>query len=234
MLLLKKTFIKSIKIFFNLLNLEISRKQKIVDFYLYQYNSFEEYKTTQIYHNKRKIDKIWSDEHTLNRLANIILKDAKCENYPILGICHGSRNGFEQNYLNKINKKIFAIGTDISETALSFDNSIQWDFHDPNPYWIGHFDFVYTNSLDHAYDPKKAITTWLDQLKKDGKLVIELTKEHEPQQASKMDPFGIKINIFAHYLITCFGNKIGISYSVAPKQNMNLDAYLFVITKHND
>ena len=34
--------------------------------------------------------------------------------------------------------------------------------------WIDFFDFVYTNSLDQSYDPRKALEIWLDQIKKNG------------------------------------------------------------------
>ena len=43
-----------------------------------------------------------------------------------------------QNYsLNKIIPNSNIIGTDISTTALNFENSIQWDFHDQKEEWIG-------------------------------------------------------------------------------------------------
>jgi hypothetical protein len=82
------------------------------------------------------------------------------------------------------------IGTDISETANEVPNMVQHDFHDTRPEWIGRFSFIYTNSLDQAFDPEKAVGAWVDQLSRGGMIFIEHTMFHSPSGASEMDPFG--------------------------------------------
>jgi hypothetical protein len=227
---MKQKFKSVIRKVLNSYGLDIVRKKELIDFYLHEYDSYEDYKRVQIFHNKRKINSVWADECTLNRVADIILNRSK--ESTINGLCHGTRNGFEQNYLNSIDQKIKAIGTDISDTATSFENSIQWDFHEINPEWIGKFDFVYTNSLDQSWKPKEALKVWLDQLKENGQLIIEHTKTHGPGNASEMDPFGVRAEVFPYVLTMWFGRKISIEHSVAKKKNMNLDAWLFVISKN--
>lgn len=200
------------------------------DFFLHEYKSYEEYKELQIFFNKKKIDRTWADKKTLDRVADI-LKDR----YPkkiIKGLCHGSRNGFEQNYLNSLQVPINALGTDISHTAQDFDKSIVWDFHDQKEEWIGVHDFVYTNSLDQSWNPKRAIETWLNQLNQEGIIIIEHTKEHGPSASSKMDPFGVKPTVMPYILSMWFGHQISISHTVEKKENNLLDAWLFVINKH--
>ena len=64
------------------------------------------------------------------------------------------------------------IGTEISDTAGQFANTVQWDFHDVNGEWVSRFDFVYSNSLDHAWNPKFALQTWLNQLNPKGRAGI--------------------------------------------------------------
>ncbi len=67
---------------------------------------------------------------------------------------------------------------------------VTWDFHDENPEWVNKFDFIYTNSLDQAMNPRKALDAWSMQITSTGLIYIEHTEEHAPQSAGAMDPFG--------------------------------------------
>lgn len=200
------------------------------DYYLHEYPSYERYREVQIFHNKKKINKVWADEVTLNRVAEIVL--AKKQERPIKGLCHGARNGFEQNYLNGLSVGIVALGTDISETAEDYENSVQWDFHDTKNEWKDHFDFIYTNSLDQSWQPKQALVVWLQQLKRNGILIIEHSEAHGPKGASEMDPFGVRPLVVPYVFTKWFGSQISISHSVAKKGNVDLEAWLFVISKN--
>ena len=206
-------------------------RERLIDFSLYEYKSYDHYRDIQIYHNKRKIDHVWADESTLSRVGNMLLTIFSTSK-SINGICHGTRNGFEQKFLMNFSEKITCIGTDISDTAKNYDNSFHWDFHDVKEEWLGCFDFVYSNSLDQSWKPKVALQTWLSQLNKNGILIIEHTKAHGPQGASEMDPFGVRPMILPYILTMWFGSQISIEHSVAPKKNNNLDAWLFVIKKN--
>lgn len=42
------------------------------------------------------------------------------------------------------------------------------DFHNPLPQDIGTVDFIYSNSLDQAADPKSALASWLVSLNEGG------------------------------------------------------------------
>lgn len=210
--------------------LRLVRKLRLVDFCLHEYSSYSEYRTIQIVHNKRKLSKIWADEHTLSRVHSLVKKHAiHREKY--FGICHGTRNGFEQSYLNSKDKQFHVIGTEISDTAELFEDTIEWDFHDQNPEWIGRFDFVYSNSLDQSWKPERALRTWLAQLNETGILILEITEGHSPEAANKMDPFGVRPVAFPYVLTMWFGDEISISHSVEKKSNSGLDAWLFVVKR---
>ena len=234
MKVLKKVILKSIyKILQSLLRpfgYLIVHKKEMIDYYLHEYPSYEKYREVQIFHNKRKINSVSADKLTLQRVVELVVSNT--EKRPIKGLCHGVRNGFEQNYLNSLNVGIEALGTDISETALDYENSVQWDFHDVNDEWKNKFDFIYTNSLDQSWQPKQALVVWLEQLSKNGVLIIEHTKLHEPKGTSEMDPFGVKVNVVPYVLTMWFGSQISISHTVAKKDNNGLDACLFVISKN--
>ena len=226
----KRIFIKII----NKFGYTIAPEKNLKDYFLSEYSSYEEYKKTQIFHNVRKINKVFADKTTLKRVANIVLNEFKDENH-IKGICHGSRNGFEQNFLRELSERIYCIGTDISETAKNYENSVHWDFHDVNQSWIGSQNFIYTNSLDQSWQPKVALQTWLSQLKPNGMLIIEHTSAHTPTNASKSDPFGVRPTVMPYILTMWFGSQISIEHSVEKKDNgRKLDAWLFVIRKNVD
>ena len=186
---------------------------------IYKYKNYEEYKKTQVKHNKNKIRHIFSDENTLDSISEYLLKNMSQSNYK--GICHGSRNGFEVHFFSNklLNSEI--IGTDISENVTNFKNSIIHDFHEEKKDWISYFDFVYSNSLDQSYDPKKALQVWLGQIRKDGYLFLEMTKQHTVQTSGSMDPFGVEIQYFPYLIVEWFGGKVSIQLIKNIKSNKN-------------
>ena len=229
---IRKTFVNIFLELFKSNGYIIAPKKSFDDFYLREYKSYKEYRDVQVFHNKRKINKVFADEKTLTRVGNIIINefDGKSE---IRGLCHGSRNGFEQNYLREFSNKINAIGTDISDSAKNYKNSVQWDFHDINVDWEDNNHFIYTNSLDQSWQPKIALKTWLSQLTRDGLLIIEHTNSHTPTNASKSDPFGVRPTVMPYVLTLWFGSQISIEHSVSKKSNgRKMDAWLFVIRKN--
>ena len=199
-------------------------------FKMHEYKNYEEYKDTQIFFNKQKINKVWADENTLKIISNFLKENIKSEK--IKGLCHGSRNGFEQKcFINEIpNAEV--IGTDISETANDYDNSIVHDFHDEKKDWIENFDFVYSNSLDQSYDPEKALNTWINQVKKDRYVIIEHSDQHGVISSGKMDPFGVEANFFPYLLTEWFGHKISLKIIKSIKKNKNdAPVYFFIMKK---
>ncbi len=197
---------------------------------IYKYNNYDEYKESQIHFNKKKIEHIWADEENLLIIVNF-LKDNISKD-KISGICHGSRNGFEQSFFNKNLPNSKVIGTDISDTAKNFKDSIIWDFHDEKEEWVNNFDFVYSNSLDQSFDPKKALNSWLNQINKEGFIIIEHSEQHGVIASGKMDPFGVEANYFPYLMSQWFGHKISIKIIQSIKKNKaNAPVWLFILKK---
>jgi hypothetical protein len=174
------------------------------DYFLYNYAgkdgefNYSEYVRIQTEGNRKKINNVWADRETIGFIADYISKnipDAR------RGLCHGTRNGAELGWFRE-KLGIEVMGTDISDTATQFPNTIQWDFHESNPDWVSAFDFVYTNSHDHAFDPAKAVTTWTEQLAPGGALFIEHTLEHSEEGTNKLDPFGVNPKVFPYLVLT--------------------------------
>lgn len=199
-------------------------------FRLHQYPSYEAYRDTQVFHNKRKLSEIWADERTLGMVADRIEREFGSAPR-LFGLCHGTRNGFEQNWLaERLNAEV--LGTDISDTAATFPRSVQWDFHDPNPEWTGRCDFVYTNSWDQSWKPRDAMETWLDQAKIGGLVFVEHTELHGPQGQSEMDPFGATPEFAPYLLCDWFGHRIAVEILHGVKPNKkDRKVWVFVVKR---
>lgn len=153
------------------------------------FDDYETYRRVQEEGNKAKLGAQFVKKSHIGFLADWLT--AQERKGPIdFGLCHGVRRGKEQAWFRKKLDGANVIGTDISETATQFENTVQWDFHDDNPDWEGRADFVYTNSWDHAYDPGKAFAAWVKCLKPGGWLLLDHTRGHMPKASNVLDPFG--------------------------------------------
>lgn len=155
---------------------------------IHTYNSMQEYVEVQTAGNKKKINNIWARESCIKMLAGYLKK-----NIPNLafGICHGTRRGLEQKWFKKY-LGIRVIGTEISDTAALFEDTIQWDFHKVKDEWVGAVDFIYSNSFDHTYNPEFCLDQWMKCLKRDGVCILEWTWAHNT--GSELDPFGANLD----------------------------------------
>ncbi|MBC7478176.1 MAG: hypothetical protein H7317_08800 [Pseudorhodobacter sp.] len=154
------------------------------------YDDYETYRKVQEEGNKAKLQAQFVKKGHIFYLAKW-MQDQRAGGDKIdFGLCHGVRRGKEQSWFRKKLDGANVIGTDISETATQFENTVQWDFHDDNPEWQGRADFVYSNSWDHAYDPGKAFAAWAKCLKLGGWLLIDHTRGHMPKSSNVLDPFG--------------------------------------------
>ena len=108
---------------------------------------------------------------------------------------------------------------------------VVWDYHDENPKWVKSFDFVYSNSLDQALYPEKALKTWAHQLNENGRIYIEHTIDHSPRSASAKDPFGADPMVMP-YLFFDWGKGVYALENIIQiprKKNKNLKAWVFVL-----
>ncbi|NQT22880.1 MAG: hypothetical protein HQ579_05490 [Candidatus Omnitrophica bacterium] len=151
---------------------------------IYKYSDYNEYKDAQARANRRKLNWVWAGKNEIKSISEYLKKNLPSA---LFGICHGSRNSMEVKWFREF-LGIEVIGTDISETAKNFLHTIQWDFHEVKDEWIGSVDFIYSNSLDHSYDPEMCIDQWMKCIKNDAFCFIEWTREHIPSNST--DPFG--------------------------------------------
>lgn len=181
----------------------------------------------------------WADQKTLD-----LISDYAKANIPNISfvLCHGSKSGMESTYLgDQLNCE--AVGTDISPPKAA-KGVVEWDFHDRREDWINRASVVYTNALDHSFDPQKALSAWIEQLAPGGLIFLEHTMLHGPQGTSSSDPFGADPWIMP-YLILEWGQGVYCVQQMikAPhkkphwkptdgiRKDTNLDIWIFVIGK---
>lgn len=158
---------------------------------------YELYRSEQEEGNKRKLDRCWVLPENIEFLSRFLRRRRDDIQF---GLCHGTRRGLEQQWFREhLNCEV--IGTEISDTATQFANTIQWDFHDVKPEWRGKADFIYSNSFDHSYDPALCITRWMSCLRPGGVCIIEHSSAHEPDGASHYDPFGATLAIMPYLIL---------------------------------
>jgi len=150
---------------------------------IYKYDSKEQYRSIQEAGNIKKLDCVFVNKKVVDCLSEYIKENIV---KPSFGICHGTRRGVEQKlFAEKTGAKV--IGTEISSTATQFPDTIQWDFHNIKDEWINNVDFIYSNSIDHSYDPIMALSQWLSCLKDNGLCFIEYT--YFNKKFTKLDCF---------------------------------------------
>ena len=152
---------------------------------------YERYRKIQEEGNIRKIDLIAAKEELIAFLADYMTNTRGMK--VRFGICHGTRRGMEQKWFRQHLGDAEVIGTEISSTAIQFENTIQWDFHQVKPEWLGAVDFIYSNSWDHSYDPKHCFSQWVSCLKPDGICILEHSIYHGPEYTDDLDPFGANL-----------------------------------------
>ena len=167
---------------------------------LHKYRNYKQYKKLQSRKNKRQIDKVWATHDVLAAVADSVKTHIPGARF---GICHGAKAGWEVKGLRE-RLGIDVIGTDISDTAGKFEGMITWDFHEVKDEWIGRVDFIYSNCLDHSYDPELCLGKWMSCLQPKGLCFIEWSSFHGPEHSTPDDPFGATEQEY-HDLLSKFG-----------------------------
>ena len=180
---------------------------------LYQYRDragkfdYERYRKIQTAGNVRKIENVFVKEENIRMLADYI---KSVIGQPEFGVCHGTRRGLDQAWFRKyLDCDVF--GTEISHTAIEFPNTIQWDFHESKPEWVDHFDFIYSNSFDHSYDPRACLRTWLGCVRSGGLCILEHTSMHEfIRRTDPLDPFGAPLEVMPYLIAEWAEGRFGV------------------------
>ena len=139
--------------------------------------NYKKYVTDQTSLNRKKLHLNGPSEDMIKQLSHFVnLEWGLLNHKPKFGLCHGTRRGHEQKYFSKY-LKIPVLGTDISDTAETFLNTIEWDFHNTIDDWVNNVDFIYSNALDHSYDPIYCLKQWFKCLRPGGICILAYEKK---------------------------------------------------------
>lgn len=203
-------------------------KQVEIDQKIYISNQIE--KTSRRLADDSLSSVTWTSEDSIAQAAKLILR-----HFPerkIQGLCQGVRNGFEISWFKKhlSGRAECIIGTDVDPNAAR-DDVIIHDFNQANPDWFGRFDFVYSNSHDHALNLQKTLNIWVQYLNLGGILILEHGKGHGEQYTNGIDICGVETELFPFVACKLFHN----SWSVREIHNIHDSRHvLFIIEKNND
>lgn len=162
--------------------------------------SYSEYVEEQQRANIAKIKGQWVPRKAIKYLSRLLRR--KLIFTKGFGICHGTRQGNEQRWFHEfLGEGVKVIGTEISNTATMFPNTIKWDFHAVKDEWIGAVDFIYTNALDHSFNPKFAVSQWAKCLTPQGVIILEWTSSSDATHKNKHDIFGANRTTYEALLI---------------------------------
>jgi len=173
-------------------------------------------------------DKSWCSEDTITLISRYLVR--KNGDRKFKGICHGTRIGKEVEWFNlHLPTGSYVFGTDIEASATKFANTIEHDFHEIKDEWINSFDFIYSNSHDHAKDPKKALTNWLLSINDQGFLFLEHCRSHGKLWQDDIDCWGVESEILPFVLLQWFKG----DYAVVDMIPINESGahYIFVLAR---
>jgi len=180
--------------------------------------SYEDYVDIQVFGSQEKFQGQTIDKHlkVIDPLKNFlnteVLKLRSGHNLKFL--CHGIRNGTEILAFKKILKKynITFLGTDLNPWVSNLDYGFVHDFQKRMPKKFGKFDIIYTNSLDQANSPKKALESMYMDLSRNGILIIYFNEFSGKMGFSTLDPFSCEIEIFPYVYLNWFTGEARIEF----------------------
>jgi len=189
--------------------------------------SHKDYVALQTQGNKNKLYWQGVQNEEIGALADWLTKHVHFMNH--VGICHGVRQGHEQRWFQERLgwKPGSIIGTDISDTATWFPNTIQQDFHEVKPEWLSRVDFIYSNALDHSYDPQKALRSWKSCLSADGVILLQHAPQHGKDYLSLQwgDLFGTDLEGYRQLALSV-GLHVVTELPIKPSDSDALVTYL--------
>ena len=164
---------------------------------LHKFPNYDQYLEVQTRANEEKLNNVWVTKASIDVVAATVQRFVADVQF---GICHGARNGWEVYALRSL-LGIEIIGTDISRTATRFEHLVQWDFHEVKPEWLNAVDFIYSNSLDHSFDPAGCLRQWMRCIKKSGVCLLHWSPDHGRDiESPPADCFQIKLDELVHFV----------------------------------
>lgn len=152
----------------------------------FEYKDYNDYLTTQKKTTDFKYNRtVYVRPATIEKIVDYTKESNMDIKYVM---CHGTRSGDEQRHFSSYLPDAEIIGTEICEKARYAPMTEVWDFNQPKDEWLGQFDLVYSNSLDHTNDVRLTLQTWSNQVSEFGLLAIEWSDFQNMKGVTEQDP----------------------------------------------
>jgi len=184
----------------------------------FAHDNYEHYHHAQRAQNRNKKTRVWVQPDELKIVAKTIAQNS----YPQFGVCHGVRTGTENRILSEL-LGAEVIGTDL----VGRDNVKEMDFHDEMPQWEEKADFIYSNSLDHSYDPDLALRRWIKCLRPGGIILIHWDPGHGMPVPTAADCFRASADEYRTMLLS-YG-KLTEKITNRPTKKQTVKVILFIL-----
>lgn len=202
-----------------------------------RFASYEEYvqgqrsKTDAILARKEADVPNWIKHEDVQFLAQYMQLKMRLPFTNKFALAHGTRSGREQKWFMEALPGELVLGTELSPNATGL-YTVVMDFHDVKPEWLRKADFVYSNALDHSYNPTFAVQQWMREVSSDGVLIVEWSKSHTKEGLrGDIDIFGGSLQEFQDLI--CNAGPFHIAAVVkSPTRKEKRVHYIFV--RHAD
>jgi SAM-dependent methyltransferase len=136
----------------------------------YKNTDYSEYYQAQVFRHRAKMRKK-RQENYYKSFANELLPH---KNIDSKMLCMGTRNNHERDCFRK-----FLETQDVYSIDIAKDSKADYvlDFADLPKEWTGHWDFIFSNALDHARDATECVDEWIRILKPGGIMLLHLDTE---------------------------------------------------------
>lgn len=169
------------------------------DITLMQMCDLETYTFAQKCNSGAKCNNIYTTEENIEIISKYIINKINGRK----AICHGVGLGYELTWFSMNLENLDIIGTDIAKDVIEKKSDymknkgiiLNIDYNELLVEWIDAFDIIYTNSLNHTYDPQKTLDYWMSSLKDNGRCFIEMNVINKAYSTS-FEPFSITIKGF--------------------------------------
>ena len=156
------------------------------------FSSYDEYVKAQKHLTMRKVGagrtRCFVARDEVHSISEYHKKIGKVEN----GMCHGVRLGKELDMFEEEFGEGKWVGTEIVAELCDGVRIFNADFSHIRDEWVGTFDVIFSNSLDHSHTPFKTVKAWVACLSPTGRLYVEWTPWH-----NKLGGFGACADCYA-------------------------------------
>jgi hypothetical protein len=179
------------------------------------FDSYDEYKNSQLQTHLKKLHLLWFCGLTARPLKLFSSELLQLDSPSI--VCMGSRNGLEPRFFKEAGFSN-SVGLDIAPTANVLPFMMHHDFHELRPTYVKPFDVLYSNSFDHAYDIDRFLIACRSFLNDESIMLFDYSPKDNLTNPTKgqADCLAIEIEELIHRIFIMTGFRLVLQVNADP------------------